>query len=201
MKRHAATAALFGIVGILALPGPAAAFSRYNWVPRTGTSYIQADSIGRYTQQWFRWPEQYMKTDLQGSNVTLEVETHLSCNDSTCYGKVVRNAPRPLRGTTWDTNMPNGYLDTILLDDPPIWTVGSSDTRGIGAGVWYQTWLRWGCCYSGETSTDTAGVAYQRGHRDPSWCGDAYCIYSDDTVYVIPRFNQSVPSGKNWTWP
>ncbi len=200
MTRSVRAAALLGMAAILALPGPAAAFSRSNWVPRHGTSWVTADSIGRYAQQWFKWDYSYQVSDLQGSNVTLEVETHLSCNDSTCYAKVVRDAPRPYRGIAWDTNMPAGYLDTILADNPPIWTVGSSDTRGISAGVWYQTWIRFQTGY-GETATDTGGVAYQRGHRNPSWCGDTLCIYADDTVYVIPRYNQSIPGGMNWNWP
>lgn len=200
MKRSLSAASTMALIAILSLPGPAAAFSRYNWVPRSGTSWITSDSTSRYTQQWFRYSEPYQKSDLQGSNVTLEVETHLSCNDSTCYAKAYRGGSRPARGSTWDSNMPNAYLDTILGDNPPIWTVGSSDTRGIYAGVWYQTWIRFASGY-GETPTDTAGVAYQRGHRDPSWCGDTLCIYADDTVYVIPRFQQAVPSGKSWTWP
>jgi len=200
MKRSLRTAVAVGLVAVLASAGPALGFSRYNWVPRHGTSWITSDSIGRYAQQWFKWDYAYQVSDLQGSNVTLEVETHLSCNDSTCYAKVIRNAPRPMRGYSWDTNMPAGYLDTILGDDPPIWTVGSSDTRGISAGVWYQTWLRWSTGY-GETPTDTAAVSYQRGHRNPSWCGDPFCIYADDTVYVIPKWQQSVPGGKSWNWP
>ncbi len=200
MHRSAVAAAALGMVGLLVFAGPALALTRGYWVPRHGTSWVTADSIGRYAQQWFKWDFALQVSDLQGSNVTLEVETHLSCNDSTCYAKVVKNAPRPLRGTTWDTNLPHGYLDTILSDDPPIWTVGSSDTRGVTYGAWYQTWIRFEPT-SGITATDTGAVSYQIGHRNPSWCGDTFCIFADDTVYVIPQWQQVVPSGKSWNWP
>jgi hypothetical protein len=195
-------AILLGLMLIVATPQPAIAFSRSNWVPRHGTSYVRADSTSRYTKQWFIWDYSYQLSDLQGDNVSLEVETHFDCRDDRCYfGGNYVGSRGPVRGTHWDTNMPHGYPDVLIDDDPsrPHPTIGSGDTRGMVAGKWYYTWQRF---HDGNSTTDTGAIAFQRGHRDPSWVyGDGWTVFADDTVFVVSRYSLPIPSQYNWNWP
>ena len=197
-RRSLASAVTLVFVAGVLLPSPAAAASRYNWVPRQGTAYMQNLSSGyRNLQEYFIWWSASQLSALQGSNVTLEVEAHVYCV-YTCWTNGIRNPN--YRGTAWQTNMPYGYLDTQFADDPnyPNLTVGSADTRGMVAGAWYYTWIQ---AYPGNSSTGSGSTSYQIGHRNPSWCYSTWCIYPDDTVYVIPNWVQALPSTRSWFWP
>ena len=102
---------------------------------------------------------------------------------------------------SWTTNMPHGYVDISLFDDPdyPNWTVGSSDTRGMVAGTLYTTWIR---VALGDASSGLGALSFQKGHRSPSWCGLPECIYPDATVYVIHSWALHLPTtGQGWYWP
>lgn len=127
--------------------------------------------------------------------MTLEVETHFNCYDNACYFGSLQ--------THWDTNMPQGYLDTLIGDpaSQPHPTVGSSDTRGMQAGVQYYTMIRFN---NGNSNTDTGAIAFQVGHRDPSWCSNTLCIFGDATQFVVPKWVMSIPTparnGWGWSW-
>lgn len=182
------------------LPAPVLAASRSTWVPRDGLSVMTNNYNGgtyRRLYQNFRWNTAAQLSALQGSNVTLEVETHVRCVSGACWA----SNPRPpgSRGIAWDTSMPDGYLDTQFGDDPnlPNLTVGSSDTRGMVAQHYYFTWI---LASPGTTTTGTGSTWFQIGHRDPSWCSLTWCIFADDTVPVIPNWQLPLPGSRGWVW-
>jgi hypothetical protein len=201
-RRHAISLAVaFVLTTSLWLPTPTIAASRYNWVPRDGLSVMTNNYNGttwRRLYQNFRWTTSSQLSALQGSNVTLEVETHVRCVSGACWVRKPRYPPA--RGAAWDTNMPAGYLDTQVDDDPnlPNLTVGSSDTRGMVALHYYWTWI---LAYPESATTGTGSSWFQIGHRDPSWCSSTWCIFPDDTVPVIPNWLLPLPGSRGWVWP
>lgn len=94
-------------------------------------------------------------------------------------------------------------IDTLAFDNAhqPHPTVGSSDTRGMTAGVQYYMYIKFN---QGNASSDTGAIAYQVGHRDPDWCGLTWCVIADDTVLVVPKWVMPIPTptrnGWGWGW-
>jgi hypothetical protein len=166
------------------------------WVPRHGLSSVKSiwwnppGSQYRDLQQLFQWNSATQLSDLQGSNVTLEVETHVNCPSSCYTGNVA---------IVWSTNMPNGYFDT-QFDDPDdvrLWTVGSSH-KGMVADKLYSVFIR----TSQGSGTGWGAVRYQRGYvSSPCFGHISTCVFSNGNEFVIPKFVQPLLSDRSWTWP
>lgn len=202
MRARTATTTLISLLLVASawLPTPVVAASRSNWVPRNGLSVMTNNYNGTtyrrlYQNMW--WGTAAQLSALQGSNVTLEVESHVNCLAGPCWASTPRYPP--YKGTAWDTNMPAGYLDTQADDDPrlPNLTVGSSDTRGMVAQHTYWTWI---LAIPRDATSGTGSTVYQIGHRSPSWCSSTWCIFPDDTVFVIPNWQVPLPGSRGWVW-
>lgn len=205
MKRHLRMLSIVALAVALTQPSIVRA-STSNWVPRHGAEVSYTSTINgvtfRHLQQLYSWDYAYQLSELQASNVTLEVETHENCA-STCW-------TYPPIYYSWTTNMPHGYVDISVDDDRnyPNWTVGSSDTRGMSAGTVYTTWIR---VAPGGAASGHGALSFQKGHRSPSWCGLPECIFPDpnSTIYTIggPYYSQwtlHMPTGQGgygWQWP
>jgi hypothetical protein len=97
--------------------------------------------------------------------------------------------------TAWSTTMPKGYKDTQFSDknDEYVFTIGTSDATKLKSNHRYKTYFRTAV---GNTGSDTAKVAFQRGNRTPSVCHSTWCIFAEAT-HRTPKIGwDSIPVGE-----
>lgn len=161
------------------------------WWPNSGFSSAGPAGVAnrRFLFQDFHWSADRVANLACYGNVTYEAEFRSNNYDGLRY----------FGGTTaWGSNLPRDYLDTGFRDSSsePSRTVGSADATRIAANKNYFTSIR---TKLGNSSTDTAKLQGQRGHRSPSWCHITWCVFADATEPLVPAWQYMIPGSVRWT--
>lgn len=100
------------------------------------------------------------------------------------------------------TNMPCGYLDTRVSDDPnpENYAIGCARAKYLVANTTYWTYM---ALRAGSRSTGTTRIKGQLGFRWPSSCGcSTWCVRAIETSPSLAYLRiPTKPEGESWTYP
>lgn len=163
------------------------------FVPYRGTSTIGQDSTSRYTQQFMYW-RGYGLTAYAEYNDTYEHETVFYA-----YGD--HPGPYATGGGTWETTLPDPYLDTGAGDKPGEENVaiGTFDPNIITTGVWQSYHVRL------NSTSHTTSLYKISGQTGNSWCEipkEPWCVLDNhQTATLIPfRKGITAPERRNYRY-
>jgi len=165
------------------------------WWPYTGSISTQYSSYqpNRYVYQRFMWSQWRIDNlyDCDGFNTSYEHEAWYNNYDGSLFLSSDVKA--------WSSNLPDGYLDTGLLDgDGELsMTIGTGAAYQLDAGVYYTTYIR---TAPGNATSDTGKVNGQRGlNLCPIGFTGGWCVSARGTEKLLPAWNHSAPGLTYWT--
>lgn len=170
------------------------------WEPSSGRidvapSYRPGFEGQRYVYQLFQWNTSRLDVLKRcGNGVTMEPDAVFNNFDDQHYlGDI----------TGWASDLPDDYKDTQVSDCIPLfpcnrktYTVGTADVQRLQANTAYYTLIR---TKPGNASSDTAALNFQAGKRFPEFCHKAWCVEPEETKFIIPEWDITVPGSHSWT--
>jgi hypothetical protein len=146
----------------------------------------------RYIRQNFGWNIPHLGW-LMGCNpqATFEPDAVFSNYDGQHYFG---------RKLSWASSLPDKYNDTQAFDssDEKVYTVGTADVQQLQPNRTYYTLIR---TAPGNSATDTGKVDAQAGVRFPAACHRTWCVFPEDTKFMIHAWDYSVPGTMAWSPP
>lgn len=151
----------------------AASYVNEQFVPYIGYSTINQDGMGRYSIQYMYWRSTSLGA-FDSWNDTYEHETVFYNYDGSAYAS---------RATSWQTNLPDPYLDTQALDGNKEYniTVGTFDPDTLQTYQWYNSFVRLNSTSSNQSYYKISG---QKGY---SLCeSNSWCVENEQTAILMP---------------
>lgn len=185
---------------LLAVTNPALAHT--DWVPDRGdTRTYVSGSKGKTITNWWIWNT---SADLAGlrrdNNETLEMDVVFYNYDGNAWA-IFWPCSLCYKDYDWESNQPRAYGDTTFFDNQyeRPFTVGSADaTQFVHQKWYYYTIFNLQGPGNGPTKTK---LQAQRGHRSPSNCYSALCVFAEETVQIVPFNNFNSPGHCFWQYP
>lgn len=175
------------------------------WWPNFGTSYVDADSTGRYTRQTMKWNANVFNTD-----DTYEHDFFLYNYDRSAYldsRTGYYSGCEPFH-TDWYADWGTAaapYLDTRLaepgsgfceVDELP-YTIGAGQPSRIDTSLSHYTWIH---TLKGIATSDRFKLQAQLGYQNPRGCTSTWCSFGGRGLRIlVPAWSINVPGVRQWT--